>query len=349
LFNDEEEHRYFETFSAKTAFEILPSFDSGTLRHVLLQACMSEPSIRHAVVALGALDKTAERLEVFGTSAESSKDPALHHQNALKQYTIAIKYMRAAASNSQQDLRTKLLTCLVIFCFEAWDGLKELAVQQIQTGLNLIQNWREEHMVGGRLLEAPSKTPEVIEADLVRAFNRLDVQAISFASESCRLPEYQEIAARQERDLLDRMPQVFHSIQEAEMCESAIIRRAMRFLVLQVPLTKLPPPLVMFPVSGWWGARSSSVLAIQQSIVMDISRWEASFEPLWKRLKAKHDANLLIAAMLRVCKVSQQFTSHPGCDHGFGEFSMLLKVYIWSNDCLGSHENSLGSLLFFLC
>ena len=115
LFQSEEEQYYFEIFSSKTAFEILPSFDSGILRQILLQACVSEPSIRHGVVALGALDKTAESFEVFSVCASEGRGdpiqhPIQHHQNALKQYTTAIKYMRAAASGSKQDIRTTLLT-----------------------------------------------------------------------------------------------------------------------------------------------------------------------------------------------------------------------------------------------
>lgn len=111
LFASEEERHYFEIFSSKTAFEILPSFDSGTLRQILLQACVAEPSIRHAVVALGALDKTAGSLEDFSSipGVVERNDPAQHHQNALKQYATAIKYMRAAALSSKQDNRTTLV------------------------------------------------------------------------------------------------------------------------------------------------------------------------------------------------------------------------------------------------
>ena len=320
LFNSEEEHRYFAIFSSKTAFEILPSFDSGTLRQILLQACVTEPSIRHAVLALGALDKTAESLEDFGSlpCVSEANDPARHHQNALKQYTTAIGHMRVAALRNKQDIRTTLVrysanspdtllieeqvTCLVIFCFEAWDGLKENAVQQIHTGLSLIQDWREENEA--RFQEPTSKFSSDIEEDLVRAFSRLDVQAISFAFRESRSPECQSIVTKKERDLLDRMPAVFSSVQDAEVYESAIIRRTMRFLSFDVPLPKLPRPLLMFPVNGWYGERSSHVVAIQQSLLGDILRWQAAFKPLWKRLKSKDDPSLMIGAMLQMHQTS---------------------------------------------
>jgi hypothetical protein len=48
-------------FRSRTSFEILShSPEVESLRLILLQAGTTEPSIRHAVAALGALEKTAE-------------------------------------------------------------------------------------------------------------------------------------------------------------------------------------------------------------------------------------------------------------------------------------------------
>lgn len=306
LFQNEVEHRYFETFCSKTSLEILPSFNSGTLRQLLLQTCVSEPSIHHAVTALGALDKTNEDFEPLGSQCvvgslpvdEGRRNPAQHHQNALKLYATAIKLMRESASGGKQSIRTTLLTCLVIFCFEAWTGLKELAVQQVQTGLKLIHSWREEQADEDQLMETSSKSTDAIEADLIRAFSRLDVQAISFASPGKCPLEGRAIATRQEGAILNRMPQVFSSVQEAELYESIILRRTMRFLSFEVSLPKPPSPLIMLPIHGWFGEKSCQAIAIQQNIIKDIPRWEAAFKPLWWRLKAQNDPSLMIAAWL---------------------------------------------------
>lgn len=57
----EEVYRYFEVFRSRTSFKILSrSCDIESLRIILLQACASQSSIRHAVAALGALEKTSE-------------------------------------------------------------------------------------------------------------------------------------------------------------------------------------------------------------------------------------------------------------------------------------------------
>jgi hypothetical protein len=52
-FQNDDESRYFEVFSTKTAFELLPPFAAQTFHRIMLQAAQSDPSIRHAVIALG--------------------------------------------------------------------------------------------------------------------------------------------------------------------------------------------------------------------------------------------------------------------------------------------------------
>jgi hypothetical protein len=59
--------------------------------HVALQTCESEASIRHTVVALGALDKQPSHHGRTGHFRRSSTDTAgQHYCHALKEYTKAI-------------------------------------------------------------------------------------------------------------------------------------------------------------------------------------------------------------------------------------------------------------------
>jgi hypothetical protein len=67
---------------------------------MLLQASRDEPSIRYAVVALGALDVTTERMPDLRSLAlpGSKGEHSWHQLNALEQYTIAIKHMQVDSS-----------------------------------------------------------------------------------------------------------------------------------------------------------------------------------------------------------------------------------------------------------
>ncbi|KAH7356812.1 hypothetical protein BKA65DRAFT_450661 [Rhexocercosporidium sp. MPI-PUGE-AT-0058] len=293
LFCISQENRYFEVFCNKTAFEILPTFDSSStaLRQVILQTCESEPSIRHAVIALGALDLAAGTLQDFTPmSLDAFKEtPLQHHQNALKQYSTAIKEMRQAALTRKQDLRTTLLTCLVIMCFEAWNGNQDLAIRQIQTGFRLIRAWREEVLGGGderRFVGLEAGMGDTVEDELVRVFKRLDVQAISFTSETT--PESHALVLSGELSLLHRMPQLFTTAREATTYANALVRQTMRFFSEQIPLPVPPPPQVFFPMHGWWGVKIPHVVAIQQRIMTDVLRWNAAFAPLWRELNLHH-------------------------------------------------------------
>jgi hypothetical protein len=84
-----EEHQYFDLFCARTGYDIFPTFDSGHTRQRLLESCHFNPAIRHAIVALGALDKTAELVQSFDkmslTPVERDAQASEHHQTALRQ------------------------------------------------------------------------------------------------------------------------------------------------------------------------------------------------------------------------------------------------------------------------
>jgi hypothetical protein len=146
----------------------------------VLQTCQSDPSIRHAVVAIAALDFTLESAKDF-TRRGKKDDADFHHQFALLQYSKAIRRMRDAASKGKQDLRTTLITCFAIVCFETFHGNHESALAQVKTGLELIEDW---FIKNARLksdgIGTVSPMPSVIEDELIHAFGRLDIQAMSF-------------------------------------------------------------------------------------------------------------------------------------------------------------------------
>ena len=150
LFETDLEHRYFRLFSDHIATEICPYFNPETWSRMILQACAAEASIRHAAVAIGALGKTYEiaqaglcavtgqkfpspigqlpaprvsienrSVEEIVASANLVTEAYEHHQTALEQYDKALKRMRKDISSGEQSLRTTLLICIVIVCFEA--------------------------------------------------------------------------------------------------------------------------------------------------------------------------------------------------------------------------------------
>ncbi|RDW80804.1 hypothetical protein BP5796_05502 [Coleophoma crateriformis] len=172
-FENEDEFQYFTLFRDKTALEISPYFKTQTWRKLVLQAA-SLPSIRHAAIAIGALDKVSTLLlQRSSLPADGEKsDPDFHHHFAVQQYSRAINRMKGDATAGNQDLRTTLITSLVIIWFESYHGNRKLAQAQIQNALRMIRAWKESFRDSE--VEAPlgfsSPQPGVVEHDLVRIF-----------------------------------------------------------------------------------------------------------------------------------------------------------------------------------
>jgi len=175
-------YQYFHLFASGTSFEILShSSDIDSLRLILLQAGASQPRIRYALAAPGDLGKTSETAPILQYDdhwGESSP----HHQNALKSYSRAVTHMKNAISMGSQSLRMTLLMCFVILCFEAWNGNQVLTIQQMQTGIKLIQEWRN----GTKSSLRKSPSISAVEEDLIRVFERLAVLLASYTTARTR-------------------------------------------------------------------------------------------------------------------------------------------------------------------
>jgi hypothetical protein len=56
MFKNDQEDRYFKLFSTQTASQLTGLFASNVWDRLVLQVCERNSSVRHAVIALGALD-----------------------------------------------------------------------------------------------------------------------------------------------------------------------------------------------------------------------------------------------------------------------------------------------------
>jgi len=302
-FKNGQEHLYFELFCSKTSFEILPTFNSGALRQMLLQACESNSSIRYAVIALGALDRTSERSEDFKVlsfeNGNRKEEVTQHHQQALEQYSRAIEVMRKTASTGRQDIRTTLLTCLVIMCFEAWHGNHLLALQQIKTGLRLIEGWKENYTTNSSLHPhgTSSPAPNIIEDDLVQIFGQLSDQQASFADDRPR--EVHLALSKQGKELVLQMPPIFTSLQEARFFRALINTRAVHFIA-GVPISQFRYPDREYPVDGVWEDTSHQILLEQRNHARDFERWFQAFEPLSQNIDREDDKSMVDSLCLQL-------------------------------------------------
>lgn len=225
-FANEDEFQYFSLFRDVTIFQIIPYFDQTPFRTLILQAC-DIPSIRHAVIAIGALDKTCmtvndQRALCFD---RLSTNPTSHHQNAIREYTKAIRIMKEEVEAGQPSLRTTLLTCLMIVCFEYFHGNYRLADAQIHNAIALIDNWRRSFPYAHlHPLGYSSPAPDIIEDQLIQVFGQLEIQSLCFAGDP-RTPEMHWKLRNEGTSVIRNMPECFDNIYDAKIYQGLILRR----------------------------------------------------------------------------------------------------------------------------
>ncbi|CZR59225.1 uncharacterized protein PAC_09117 [Phialocephala subalpina] len=297
ILQDEREHRYFQLFSDKMAPHLAGYFESDLWSRLVLQACERDMSIRHAIIALAALKSTSEVVACLGDNqAIRHIDAQTHHHFALEQYSKAIQSMQKAALDGKQDLRTTLITCIVIICFETYSGNYESATRQTIIGLDLIEA-RTEAEQGNRL------KPPSVEEELYNAFARLDIQAMSFIDP--RPPARHLILKDVGREQVIAMPEQFSNWKEARMYLSLVGGRMLHFIASILPDNRSKGCLT-FDVS----IPLPSEFEDERSMhVQELDRWTNSFRHLKDSITTETDEDFLAAAGLELQCITCNFSS----------------------------------------
>ncbi|KUJ06387.1 uncharacterized protein LY89DRAFT_632985, partial [Mollisia scopiformis] len=226
LFQNPHEYQAFQTFCDRTSHQLSSSFSSDLWTRLMLQACETSPSIRHAVIAIGALN-----LSHPSPRPENSVG-TLRHQFAFRQYSKALCLLRRDVAGGFCDLRTTLIACLLFYCFESYHGYHELAINQVYSGLKLIREWASSFYKpdeNGRLnIRLGSEDPHVLEDDILRAFGSLEIQVMTYADGRTR--EAHEHYRHCGQASIDEMPAIFPSLKEAKDLLEIVIRRSMHWL-----------------------------------------------------------------------------------------------------------------------
>lgn len=181
-----------------------------------MQVSQSEPAVRHALVAVGALN---ERRDVYvkditysrsvvttgGQNVEASirKEQQQHNDPfALSQYNKAIAHLaRAINSTSSNSIDTALLVCILFVCVECLRGDYKPALKHFQGGMSIALA-----AAGPEGPNSQDSQTTAIREKLLPFFNRLELLGQVYGHR----PSY-EYGLEPSQVL----PQTFHSIVEA--------------------------------------------------------------------------------------------------------------------------------------
>jgi Fungal specific transcription factor domain len=302
LFRNQEEFQYFRFFADNTAPNLSCNYTSILWDHLVLQACQQDPSIFHAVVALGALDASVKRTRSCIKPAYRAQQyhNDEHYRFSLQQYSTAVKQMREAIESGKHDLRTALLASILLITFETYHGNQDLALAQIESSVQLLENWSTQPERSS-VQRVASPAPDTVDDELVQAFDRLEVEAIIFKDisplEQHRLRKDQRSAA------VDNMPQQFENIDEAAAYGKLISRRGWHFLCMVWSYDGCTPhpDRNMYQFDRMKGNPMPQACADRNKHLVEVDRFYAVVTPLIKRIDIMKDRKAwLIAQCMRI-------------------------------------------------
>ncbi|KAI0166842.1 hypothetical protein GGR52DRAFT_581645 [Hypoxylon sp. FL1284] len=283
---DPQEGLYFQLFRERTASELSGFFDSSFWTRSVLQECHSEEAIRHAVVALGALYKTLEKMSESPPSSPSNRidqtDSAMRHwEVAFRNYSLAINTVVNSFSQDASSQRTSLMASVLLACFDSFIGDHKQAINQIQSGLRLLETLRAQR----RNSFLPS-LEEPVEQDLVQMFTRLAIQAKSYDM-AFHFPQPYVIRLTPQNKAQPaspssdggspvptghpQLPDKFLSLIEARQAWDTLCERMMRFTEGMFSYTTERSPMGVLP---------NSLKQYGMGFAEGLETWSKAFEPI---------------------------------------------------------------------
>ncbi|KAF4988849.1 hypothetical protein FGRMN_9523 [Fusarium graminum] len=128
-------NRYFST---KTIFDV--DLGCNQEAHQVLQASLTDPSIRHALLSLRAL---RENLEIYEDSTVTLEQQTLSYNYGLEQYSKALTGLASNLAYPDSDrLKSALLCCQVLISVEQVRGNFSAMALHLIRGLNIMREYQ---------------------------------------------------------------------------------------------------------------------------------------------------------------------------------------------------------------
>lgn len=144
--------------------------------------------------------------------------------------------MREAIAGPKDNIRGAILACLLIVCFETFQGSNEKVQIQITNGIRLLHEWQtkqNQDIMDVTRLGSPA--PDVVEDVLYFALCRLDIKTmLAFDGKPAH---YHLSMALEDAKAIQAMPHVYTNLDEAEGYLSIITRRALHVLNAASPMS----------------------------------------------------------------------------------------------------------------
>ncbi|KFX92860.1 hypothetical protein V490_05138 [Pseudogymnoascus sp. VKM F-3557] len=263
-----EECRFLDFFLCRTAPALSGAFDTSFWSSLLLQLSRSEPAIRHALLAVGSLHAQYE------TSSDARPENRLiSHPFTLQQYNQAIRSLKNKLSHGQESVEVTLMCCILFICLECLRNNRELAVNHLQNGLNILGSARTKE-TDCRTVKSSFFGSDFVEQNLYQIFSRLLAQLTLFG-----MPVSDASAIELSKPssvVVD--PLNFNSIHEAKASFDTLMLYSLRFVRAAMDNKRT-------------GQQQASIQTRQFDLQAQFLQWLCSFEALMKTIETRRGAN----------------------------------------------------------
>ncbi|KAM0192438.1 hypothetical protein ACHAPC_001774 [Botrytis cinerea] len=299
IFETEQEYRLFCFFAENTTRRLCGFFELKLWSHLMLQAGEQEQPIRHAMSAIGALDLILQIKEQKSYSPIARSIIEDHHIFAIKQYDKAVRLMKADITERGHSLRTALLFCLLIVCFENLYGAQQSATLHIIAGIRLIEAYHHDHTSGSDIPQlkksekpdAPvdsvtfgisSPVPSDVEDEIYQAFGLLEIASLSFNVEG-RGMAYHMLAKDSGSLCVKNMPSRFASLPEAKAYWDLIMRRLLHLLPTLNTAQATMRGYEDNNETAIIAKPSSTVIEEKERYLAELISWHEAFTPVFQK------------------------------------------------------------------
>lgn len=195
------EKRGFQYFVAKTAPELTGFYTTGFWEDLILQASAGEPSLRHSVIAIGALHESFSQKQL--EKAQGTERETMTF--AMGQYAKALRHLRKSLATGKQKPLVAVISCVLFVCFDCLRGFFESAMIHLQSGLKILRD-----------MSRTKETDHIIETIVSPLLLRLCVQSIMYV-DTRSVPE-RKLFASELTYVCQKggeVPETFETLEEA--------------------------------------------------------------------------------------------------------------------------------------
>lgn len=211
-------------------------------------------------------------------------------------------------------MKTTMAASLLFYCFEAHHEVHDLAISQVTSGLKDIREWANSFYrtdESGRITTKISMdNSPVVEEDILRAFQNLEVQVMTFSD--ARNREAHEHFRHQGQSAINEMTTLFSNLDEARQMLELVTKRSMHWLRSTMHLHNFVTPASspsssnsndgddLGPCSLFFD--TDPAYEDRMTTLREFERWDDAFRPLLNssRSRSAPHSHFILASTLRL-------------------------------------------------